>query len=173
MLVLETPRLLLTAWRPENIDDLLLLHGDPQVTRYLNTDGKPDTRQQAQQRLATWADNFKTHRLGKLRIIRRDDGMFLGRAGFGLYPPAGAPELGYALRPEYWGNGYAREAATGLRDWFFRETMGDHFIGFADLRNAASLHILQASGMRPTHREPADDGVMTQFYAYRREDWHG
>ncbi len=39
--------------------------------------------------------------------------------------------------PEHWGNGYATEAAAALRDWIFRETDWDHFIGFADVRNAA------------------------------------
>jgi [ribosomal protein S5]-alanine N-acetyltransferase len=170
--VLETERLRLTNWPIEYIDDLVRLHGDPEVSRYLGASGAPETRQQAEARLALWADNFATHRMGKLRMTRKSDGAFVGRAGFGIYPPTGEPELGYALLRESWGLGYAKEAAAGLRDWIFRETEWDHFIGFADVRNAASIHVLQATGMRPTVIR-AHAGVDCQFHIFTREDRHG
>jgi len=170
--VLETERLRLTNWLPEHIDDLVRLHGDPEVSRYLTADGAPETRQRAEERLALWADNFREHRMGKLRMTRRSDGAFVGRAGFGIYPRTGEPEIGYALLRENWGKGYATEAAAGLRDWFFEQTERDHFIGFADARNAASIRILQAIGMRPTVVR-AHAGVDCQFHLFTREDWHG
>ena len=45
--------------------------------------------------------------------------MFIVRAGFGIYPSTGEPEIGFALFEAYQGAGYATEAAAGLRDWFF------------------------------------------------------
>ena len=169
--VLETERLRLTNWLPEHIDDLVRLHGDPQVARYVT--GSPETRQQGEARLSLWADDFHAHRMGKLRLTRKADGAFLGRAGFGIYPPTGEPELGYALLWENWGKGYDKEAAAGLRDWIFRETVWDHFIGFADIGNTASVHILQAIGMRPTEIVTEPDGTAAQFHIFTREDWHG
>lgn len=171
--VLETERLRLTNWVPEHIDDLYRLHGDPEVSRYLSVSGAPETRAQGEARLKLWADNFATHRMGKLRVTRKTDGAFVGRAGFGIYPPTGEPELGYALLREHWGQGYAKEAAAGLRDWIFRETAWDHFIGFADVRNAASIHVLQAIGMRPTFVRTEADGMVCQFHIFTRDDWYG
>jgi RimJ/RimL family protein N-acetyltransferase len=172
-IVLETERLRLTNWLPHHIDDLMALHGDPEVSRYLSVDGRPDSRAQAEARLKLWADNFATHRMGKLRITRRSDGAFVGRAGFGIYPPTGEPELGYALLRQNWGKGYAKEAAAGLRDWIFRETDRSHFIGFADIRNTASIHVLQSIGMRPTVARKEPDGLECQFHVFTRDDWHG
>ena len=154
--LLETDRLRLTGWRAEQADDLLRLHGDPEVARYL-ANGKPWTAEQARAAIALWMQLFQSQRLGKLRLIRKSDDTFIGRAGFGLYPPTGEPEIGFALFREHWGQGYATEAATALRDWLFRETAWDHFIGIAARRNTASLAVLGRIGMLPTHTEWAFD----------------
>ena len=42
---------------------------------------------------------------------------------------------------QFWGNGYAYEAASALRDWYWAETDRPHFIGLADVRNEASNEI--------------------------------
>jgi RimJ/RimL family protein N-acetyltransferase len=164
----ETERLVLSGWRDDQLPDLVRLHGDPQVARYLDADGQPWSREKAQARLAIWADNFAQHRMGKLRLTRKSDGEFVGRAGFGLFGDGGEPEIGYALLPEFHGQGYATEAASGLRDWIFRETEWDYFLGFADVRNAASLKVLARIGMEKTHVAVVDDQAC-QFHILRKQ----
>lgn len=171
--VLETDRLRFTNWLPEHANEIFDLHSDPEVARYLIVTGEPETKQQALDRINLWAENFKTHRMGKLRVTLKDSDMLVGRAGFGLYRPTGEPEIGYALFRKHWGNGYAQEAAAGLRDWIFRETEHPHFIGFADTRNAASLKILLGIGMQPTHVGEDDEGHLCKFHIFKREDWRG
>lgn len=151
--LIETERLVLSGWRPEELPDLMRLQGDPVVARYSSV-GRPWTEADAKAALAEWMELFATRRLGKLRVRRKADGVLVGRAGFGLYAPTGAPEIGYALYPEFWGNGYAFESAAGLRDWFFRETPGDRFVGMAHVTNTASLAILTGIGMTKTHVAP-------------------
>jgi RimJ/RimL family protein N-acetyltransferase len=128
------------------------LHGDPEISRYLSASGEPWSRDQCAARLDQWIALFGTKRMGKLRVSRKSDGALLGRAGFGLHGPTGEPEIGYALYREHRGQGYATEAAAALRDWIFRDTDWDHFIGFADERNAPSIRILRAIGMTETRR---------------------
>jgi RimJ/RimL family protein N-acetyltransferase len=74
--------------------------------------------------------------------------------------------------PEHWGNGYAFEAASGLRDWFFRANDDDRFIGLADVDNTPSLAILTRIGMTPTHVAPygGPGGRPYQFHVYSRDD---
>ena len=164
--LIETERLALYGWREDQLEDLVRLHGYPEVSRFLRSDGLSWTREQCETALALWMQLYETRRLGKLRIVRKSDGVFIGRAGFGVYK-TGEPEIGYALLPEHWGNGYAYEAASGLRDWIFSETDEPHFIGFADTRNAASLAILARIGMRKTHVE-TEQGLGTQFHVLNR-----
>lgn len=163
----ETERLVLSGWRMDQLDDLVALHGSPNVARYLTVSGAPWTREQAEKSVAHWIDLFKTRQLGKLRLTRKSDGAFVGRAGFGIYPPTGEPELGYALFEGYHGAGYAKEAALGLRDWFFANNKGEHFIGMADVRNTPSLAILEKIGMEKTHVEVDHLGLTCQFHIYR------
>jgi ribosomal-protein-alanine N-acetyltransferase len=166
--ILETDRLLLSGWRADQIDDLLRLHTDPLVTRYSSTGGAW-TREEAEAALASWIDLFASRRLGKLRVRRKSDGVMVGRAGYGIFAPTGEPELGYALYPEHWGNGYAFEAASGLRDWIFRETDVGHFIGLADVNNRPSLRILTGIGMTKTRVELFGEAQHAyQFHIYKR-----
>ncbi len=166
----ETERLVLSGWRMDQLDDLLALHGNPNVSRYLTSSGAPWTREQAKTALRSWIELFETRQLGKLRLTRKSDGKFIGRAGYGIYPRTGEPEIGYALFEEHHGAGYATEAAGGLRDWIFRETSAPHFIGFADTRNAPSLAVLKKIGMEETHVEVEPNGLTCQFHIYRRPD---
>src|SRR5690606_21338928 len=164
----ETDRLILSGWRMEQVDDLVALHGNPNVSRYLTVSGAPWTREQAETAVALWIEQFETRQLGKLRLRRKSDGAFIGRAGFGIYPPTGEPEIGYALFEDYHGAGYAKEAAAGLRDWFFAGDRGEHFIGMADIRNAPSLAVLGKIGMEKTHVAQDHIGITCQFHILRR-----
>ena len=164
----ETERLVLSGWRRDQIEDLVRLHGDPIVARYLSPDGQPWSRAAMEAALAEWIELFATRRLGKLRVTRKADGVMLGRAGYGIYKRTGEPELGYSLYPEFWGQGYAFEAASGLRDWLFRETDAPHFVGMADVENTASLKVLDRIGMTKTYAAPYEDGRLFQFYILKR-----
>ena len=163
--LIETERLVLSGWRREQLDDLVRLHGNPQTARYLGGGGAAWPREKCAASLASWIELFETQRLGKLRVRRKSDGVLLGRAGYGLHE--GLPEIGYALYPEHQGQGYATEAASALRDWIFRDTAWDRFIGFADVRNAPSLAILRRIGMRETHLDDYE-GMQCQFLALER-----
>ena len=165
--LLETDRLVLSGWREDQLDDLVRLHGDPNVSRYLSATGEPWTREKCAMRQAEWMALYATFRMGKLRVTRKADGMLVGRAGVGTHGPTGEPEIGYAMYPEFHGQGYATEAASGLRDWIFRDTEWDHFIGFADIRNEPSIRVLRKICMRET--EVADfEGMTCKFHVLER-----
>ena len=164
----ETERLVLSGWRMDEVDDLMRLHGTETATRYLTTKGVPYTREQCEEAVSHWIELFETRQLGKLRVRRKADNVLVGRAGFGIYPPTGEPEIGYTLFEEFWGQGYAKEAAAGLRDWFFASDKGEHFIGMAHVDNAASRAVLEKIGMQKTHQAIDYYGFPCQFHILRR-----
>lgn len=166
--LLETDRLVLSGWRLDQIDDLYRLHGDPTVAKYLTEHGRPWTEAEMQGALAHWIELFERQQMGKLRVTRKSDGVLVGRCGFGVYGPDETPEIGYSLYPEFWGNGYVFEAASALRDWYWRATDRDHFIGLADVRNDNSLKVLRKLGGVYTHTGSNDDGHYCEWYRYDR-----
>jgi ribosomal-protein-alanine N-acetyltransferase len=167
--VLQTDRLLLRTWRDEDLNDLVRLHSRPDVSRYLSRSGKPWTRDEAMDRMTGWMRDFHQHGVAKLRLLRRDNEQFVGRAGFSLFAETDQFELGYSLAPAFWGQGYATEIAGALARHFFRLQICEHFIAFAHVDNAASLKVLEKIGMRYDRTGPMGE-LMCHVYSMGRVD---
>lgn len=163
--LLETGRLRLERWTEAAVDELVLLHSNSDVQRYLDIEAKGWSREKAAGRLAEWEAEFAAHGLGKHRLVRKQDGAFVGRAGFGKYGEVA--EIGYSMVREHWGNGYATEIAQALSDWYFAGRADATFIGFAHSGNGASRAVLEKIGMQPTHTAEVA-GMPHQFYEKRR-----
>jgi RimJ/RimL family protein N-acetyltransferase len=105
-----TPRLRAERFTLEHVGELALLDTDPlvQATIFGKTYTLDQTRERVQRRVAMWDE----HGFGDY-VARLRDGTFVGAAG--VFPmPSDAIAIGYALRPQYWGRGYATELAEQL-----------------------------------------------------------
>ena len=61
---------------------------------------------------------------------------------------ADAPELGYWLGVEHWGQGFGTEAARAVIDFFFEEFDAKHLISGARVANPSSRNILEKCGFQ-------------------------
>jgi RimJ/RimL family protein N-acetyltransferase len=120
--LLRTERLLLRRPTLDDVEAFTPMLKDPEVMRFLG--GVEDD---VEGRIAIWVEGWKRYPAGKFIAERRADGAPVGRIGFNFYDPVAwtlstapnaLPELGWALLREHWGQGYATEAATAIRDWF-------------------------------------------------------
>lgn len=146
--ILETPRLRLVMWDTDDVGLVLHLHSTIGTTRYMSG-AAPWTRERCEERLTRWFGEHARDGTTKYKVLSRDDGRFIGRAGISLYNrQKNEFELGYALREEEWGKGYATEIASALADWFFGKRFATHLIAFTHPENAVSQHILTKIGMR-------------------------
>jgi RimJ/RimL family protein N-acetyltransferase len=59
-----------------------------------------------------------------------------------------APELGYWLGVEHWGQGFGTEAARAVIDFFFEEFDSDQLLSGARVANPASRNILEKCGFQ-------------------------
>jgi RimJ/RimL family protein N-acetyltransferase len=71
----------------------------------------------------------------------------LGMVGIDRTTPD-APELGYWLGVEHWGQGFGTEAARAVIDFFFEESEAEHLIAGARVANPASRNILEKCGFQ-------------------------
>jgi len=114
---LTTPRLGFRCWQ---VDDLSLAHalwGDSQVTRFL---GGPFASDWIGSRLQSEIAMQREHEMQYWPIFLREGGGHVGCCGLRPYDPGlGIPELGFHLRPEYWGLGLAAEAAGAVIEYAF------------------------------------------------------
>jgi RimJ/RimL family protein N-acetyltransferase len=116
---LETDRLLVRPWRPEEAPRLLDILSRVEVAQWLG-DGEPvlmKDLEEARQRIDRYAErNALAPPRGIWAVERRADGLVLGTVLLLTLPndEHGEVEIGWHLHPDSWGHGYATEAAAAV-----------------------------------------------------------
>lgn len=147
--ILSTARLVATTWLDDEEDLLLEIHATSETTAYVAGEA-PWSRAKAVEKLAKYREENDRDGTGKYRIVDAADGRLVGRAGVSSFDrDAGEYELGYVLKPEYWGRGLATEIAAAMAGRFLSLRLSDHLIAFSDPDNHASHKVLAKIGMRP------------------------
>ena len=147
-IILETARLFLRPWRADDFEAYARLCADPEVMRFLG-ESKPFSRLEAWRSMATHIGHWHLLGYGHWVVVEKATGEWVGRLGF-LFPE-GWPgfELGWTLRRESWGNGYATEGARRALDYAFREMGRDHVISLIRPDNLRSIRVAERLGERP------------------------
>jgi RimJ/RimL family protein N-acetyltransferase len=156
---LATPRLVVRAVAPEDLDDLLAVNGDPEATRYLPYapwKGADDAR--------AWLGRMRGLEASgnalQLVVARADDGQVIGTCLLFLYDAASArAELGYVLRRDHWRGGWMREALAAVLGHAFGPMGLRRLEASVDPRNEASHRLLLRLGF--------------ELEGVRRERWIG
>ncbi|MFG3438469.1 GNAT family N-acetyltransferase [Nonomuraea sp. NPDC047897] len=141
---LTTDRLVLRRFTDADADDLVALHNDPAVMRFLNG-GRPTPREVIVRETlpAFMASGF-------FAAVERSGGAFTG--WFHLRTPRGGapdePELGYRLHRAYWGRGYATEGSLALIDKAFGELGARRVFAQTMAVNHGSRRVMEKCGLR-------------------------
>jgi RimJ/RimL family protein N-acetyltransferase len=156
---LSTPRLVLRAHTPSDLDDLQLFHGDAKVARYI-----PWPVRDRSSTLA--ALNVKLSQViardgGRLvlAIVHAADQRVIGEALLKRTSGSEA-EIGYVLSRRYQGAGYASEAVSALIAAARLELGLLRLTAVVDRRNAASLRLLERHGFALQRLGGEDDGLV-------------
>ena len=147
---LETERLLLRRFTPDDVDTLSDLDSDPEVMRYV-TGGATTPREEIEHdylpAFMSYYDRFEGY--GFWAAIDKSTDQFLG--WFHLRPqdgdPVDHPELGYRLRRDVWGTGYASEGARALVGKAFTDLGAERVVATAFRDNLASRRVMEKVGM--------------------------
>ena len=83
--------------------------------------------------------------------ITLDGGDAIGRVGAGMRRKA-VWEIGYLLRRDLWGRGFAREAVSGVVDHLFAEKDARRVFADVDPDNVLSIGLLRRMGFREEGR---------------------
>jgi RimJ/RimL family protein N-acetyltransferase len=145
---LETERLRLRAFRPEDIDDYAALYADPEVVRYLGSGTEHWDRGRSWRHMAFLVGHWRLKGAGIWVIEQKETGTFVGTGGFA--EPDGWPgfELAGCLAPRWWGQGYAMEAGRAALDYAFDVLNKDQVISLVHPENRASIRVIERLGQR-------------------------
>jgi RimJ/RimL family protein N-acetyltransferase len=179
--VLETARLALRRWREGDLDAWLTHLNTPEVRAYL---GGVDTPEKVAEKFAKLERAWEANGFSFLAVDRRKDGAFLGTCGMARIetecapePLRGAVQIGWQLRADCWGRGYATEAARAVLEMAFTRFAFPLVYAQTSQRNRASWGLMEKLGMRrlaeldyPDPDYPPEDNP-TIVYGLAREDW--
>ncbi|HEX8215416.1 MAG TPA: GNAT family N-acetyltransferase [Allosphingosinicella sp.] len=168
---LETARLRLRGWRPEDFEAYAALLADPESARFITRTGKPYDRPQAWAEMAFFVGHWQTLGHGMFVVEERNSGAFIGRVG-PLQPP-GWPgfEIGWALTAAGRGRGLATEAAKAAVDWSFRSLQIPRIISIIHPDNEASRRVAQRLGERRTQEQFSPFAEPCDVWELAREHW--
>jgi len=167
---LETLRIEMRAFHPDDFDDLFALDSDPRVMKYF-TGGKPAPRanvEAAMRRILRYPALFPD--LGFWYATRRDTGEFIGFFCFKYAGRSPDIEVGYRLMYRAWGQGFATEGATALVRFGFDDLGLSRIIGVTHKDNVASQRVLMKAGLRDRGWGRYYDQRLRLFAVTRDED---
>ncbi len=139
-----TSRLKASRLAREDLPDLVRLHLDGEVSRFLGGVRTPAvTAAYLETNLRHWVD----HGLG-LWTLRTYDGTFIGRAGLRYVELEGVSELelAYTFVRSAWGQGFATEIAGALVEIWERRCTEPSLVGIVMKGNLASERVLFKAG---------------------------
>ncbi|WP_338242069.1 GNAT family N-acetyltransferase [Aurantiacibacter hainanensis] len=150
----ETDRLVLRDWREADWPRFWELTNTPAVMRWLGDPADEAAKADARHRLEGYRENFGH----TFWVVERkaDDGHLSGELlGFcGLKrsnvegaPVFDMPEIGWRMREDAWGRGYAKEAASASLDLGFGRFAYAEIVALTVQGNAASWGLMQRLGM--------------------------
>jgi RimJ/RimL family protein N-acetyltransferase len=148
-MILETPRLVLREFEPDDWSAVLAYQSDPRYLRlYAWTERTgADVRAFVKDFVASQAAEPRL--VYQLAITLRDGGQLVGNCGIRLAEPGvRLGDLGYELSPEHWGRGYATEAARAMVEFAFVGLRLHRVWAECVSENAASRRVLEKLGMR-------------------------
>jgi ribosomal-protein-alanine N-acetyltransferase len=150
-----TPRLLLRHWREEDRAPWAAMNADPAVMEHFPA---TLTRTEADAWIDRVGRDLETRGWGLWALEELATGRFLGFTGLNVprfearFTPA--VEIGWRLRRDAWGSGFATEAARGVLAVAFEDLGLPELVSFTAVPNERSQAVMRRIGMT---RDPADD----------------
>ena len=145
-MLIETKRLYLRELMPEDLPALSAVLCDREIMQYY-----PYTFDE--NRVREWINRninrYKEHGFGLWAVCLKDSGELIGDCGLTLQNINGGllPEIGYHIRRDCQHKGYAKEAASAVRDWAFAHTDYPALYSYCKYTNIPSIRTAEAIGM--------------------------
>ncbi|MEK9498246.1 GNAT family N-acetyltransferase [Photorhabdus sp. P32] len=149
IVMLETDRLIMRAWREEDRLPFCHLNSNAEVMEYFPA---TLTAEQSNTMVDTIIQRFEQQGgWGLWAVELKETGDFIGFVGLNI-PVAELPfspcvEIGWRLDKPFWGKGYASEAARKTLDFAFTQLKLEEIVAFTTISNLRSQKVMERLGM--------------------------
>lgn len=170
MTILTTERLRLEPFTDSHFEGLYRMNREPEVMRYIT--GRPDTPEDTLAMIERVKARWLEFAHSWWSFIEHDSNEIIG-AGCIQHlgrDPANPLEIGWRLRKDKWGLGYASEAAVAMADFAFDKLNAPELYAVCHQENLASAHVMKKLGMQYRGIQRWYD-MDTAVYSMDRTGW--
>ena len=165
MLKLETNRLIFRRYTMDDLAFVEELVTNENVMKYIGSGVVKDRNYAIQliERMIEQYNNFDDYGLHVL--VHKESGKRIGHAGLvaQIIDDAFEMELGYWIHPDFWGQGYATEAAHALKQYAEQELELERYVSAIQVGNVASQKIALQNGMK-LEKQIEMEGKQVEIY---------
>ena len=160
--VIETERLVLREFVPEDFEALYAILSDPETMRHYP---KPFDEAKVRGWIDWNLENYRTYGFGLWAMELKESGEFLGDCGITMQT------IGYHVKKTYWRRGLGKEAARAVRDWFFANTKYNAVYSYMKYTNEASAATARANGMTKIAEWANPNDKVSYTYRITHGEW--
>ena len=142
---IETARLYLRQFTPDDLDELYRIYSDAETMKYLLG---VRTREATESAIHAMLKRWEENNFGMWAVVHKIDRKMIGRCGLGFLDNTREVELGYALDKVYWNQGLATEASFASLNYGFKILKLERIVAIARPENIASQRVIQKVGMK-------------------------
>lgn len=158
--MIETKRLILRQWQTQDFPLFAKMNGSAIVMKYFENTLSQAKSDELANRLK---DLIAQRGWGLWALEEKVTGHFVGFVGLNeapdTLPCSPAVEIGWRLSNEFWGKGYATEAAKASLSYAFNSLKLEKVVSFTAIINAPSIRVMERIGMQNTKQNFPHPGV--------------
>ncbi|WP_448567756.1 GNAT family N-acetyltransferase [Thalassotalea ganghwensis] len=156
-IVCQTSRLIVRHLAHADADFIIRLLNEPAFIEYIGDKGVRN-REDAIEYIEGPIASYKANGFGLSAVIERQTLRPVGLCGVLKRAELDLPDLGYSLLPEFWGLGYAKEAATGVLESAHVDCRIDKIAAITSPNNQPSIAVLEKLGFAFVDMKPLFEG---------------
>jgi len=164
MLDLETNCLLLTEATLNDSAFIFNLLNSPTWLQHIGDRGIKNLKDAETYVQNSLINSYRNHGYGMMKMVLKSNNMTLGMCGLLKRDNLEFPDLGFAILPEFEGNGYTKEAALVILD-FAKKADFKTILAFTTEKNLRSQYLLKSIGMKAkgVHKTSAESEEFQLF----------
>ncbi|MGO9519279.1 MAG: GNAT family N-acetyltransferase [Candidatus Korobacteraceae bacterium] len=167
--VLETERLILRHLTRDDVSAVFAVIGDPETMQFYRQEF---SREDAVRWVTRSQERYRRDGYGLFAVVLKSDGEVIGNCGLIRQEVEGESllEVGYHFRRDYWGHGYATEAAAGCMAYAFEHLKAEKVVSLILPENLPSRRVAERNGMT-AERQATFHDLPHLVYAMKREGY--
>lgn len=148
MTIIETERLILRQWKESDRKIFSELNADPENMKFFP---RPFNEEESHSFIDKTIEIIDRDGYGLFAIVVKETNQFIGFTGLAVpsYETHFTPctEIGWRIHKDFWGKGFATEAARGVLEFAFNTLQLNEIVSFTSHFNTPSINVMKRIGM--------------------------